>query len=212
MPPVVLATLADQPFAVAAITSAWCLTGVAVAAGLARRGHSFRHVGALGFVLGPLLIGFAQANLRWKERHARPVVLRTPRPLGGTERALVAVLGDRHHIAESLAVLWSVRDRLDVVDVGVVVTFDDADEEVESGEASPEVIDLLAEAARCLDEFEPGLVLLPGRAADAVARYVESEGADIVVIAADDETQSALCNDRRLRNLTTVLGTTYSAV
>lgn len=211
MTPVVLAALADEPFAVAAIAAAWFACGLAVAALLARRGHSFRHVGALGFVLGPLLVGFAFSTLRSRERHARPVVMRQPRTLGGTERALVVVLGSHEHVAPALGVLRTFGDRLLAVDVGVMVTFDDADEELEDGAAPPAAVDTLAHAADLLGEFGPGLVLLPGRPVDAVARYVESENADIVVVAGDHHAQSALCEDRRLRSLATVVGTSYSA-
>lgn len=207
---VVLAALADEPFAAAAIAISWFSCGLVVATVLARRGHSFRHVGALGFVLGPLLIGFAFSTLRSRERYARPVVMRQPRPLGGTQRALLVVLGDREHVEDAARVLRSFADRLLAVDVGVMVTFDDADEELEDGAAPPEAIDTLADAADRLGEFGPGLVLLPGRPVDAVVRYIESENADIVVVAGDDDAQSSLCEDRRLRSLATVVGTSYS--
>lgn len=209
MPLAASAPLADQPFAVAAIVAFWCVCGLAVAAVLARRGHSFRHVGALGFVLGPLLIAFASPNLRWKEHQAKPVVLRQARPLGGSERALVALLGDPDELAGTRPVLRSIADRLHSVDVGVIVTFDEAEEEREDGgTASPSAIEALADAAACLEEFQPGLVLLPGRPADAVARYVESEGAAIVVVAGDTDVQAALCQDRTLRSLT-ILGSSH---
>lgn len=211
MTPVVLAALADEPFAVAAIAAAWFACGLVVAAFLAGRGHSFRHVGALGFVLGPLLIGFAISTLRSREEHARPVVMRQPRTLDGTERALVVLLGSREHVTDALGVLRTLEDRLLAVDVGVLVTFDDADEEREDGAAPPAAIDALADAADRLGEFGPGLVLLPGRPVDAIARYVRSESADIVVVAGDHDAQSVLCEDQRLRSLATVVGTSYSA-
>lgn len=211
MPTVVYADLADQPLLVAVVVVAWSASGVAVAAVLARRGHAFRDLAGLGLALGPLLIGFALSSLQWKERHARPVVVREPRVHGGSERVLVAVLGDDTHVAESLAVLRSLSDRLHVVDVGVMVTFDDAEDELAQEEPGCiEALGTLHGAAAALEEFNPGLVLLPGRAADALARYVESEGADLVIIAGDDHVQSALRNDPKLRDITTVMGSSFS--
>lgn len=209
--PVLYGDLADQPIFVVVVAVAWSASGVAVAAVLSRRGHAFRALAGLGIALGPLLVGFALSSLQWKERHARPVVVREPHPHGGSERVLVAVLGDVTDVAGSLEVLRSMSDRLHIVDVGVMVTFDDAaDELAEQEPGCAEALGTLHSAGAALEEFDPGLVLLPGRASDALARYVESEGADLVIIAGDDHVQSALKNDQKLRDVTAVMGSSFS--
>lgn len=201
------AALADQPLAVAAIAVAWWVSGFAVAGILARRGHSLRHVGALGLVLGPLLVGLAVANLQWKERFARPVVVREAGRLGGSERVLVAVLGDPSSVADALPVLRSAGERLGSVDIACPVTFDRADADHQTDQLdSHDAVDALEQAALFLDEFRPGLVMVPGRSSDAVVRYVQAEAPDMVVVAGDDDVQSALSRDHRLRTVTMVLG------
>ena len=209
--PVVDSSLAEQPLAIVAVLIAWCAVGLVVAAVLARRGHASRPLGALGLVLGPLLIGYAYANLRWREQMAKPVVLREGRPLGGTERVLVAMLGEPSAVADVLPVLRSSAGRLARVDIGCVVSFEDA-EAPQSDEETQRAIARLEQAAVFLEEYDPGLVLLPGRARESITRYVESASADMIVVAGDDGAQSALCDDHHLRTITMVLGTAHDQV
>lgn len=203
--PAIHAALADQPIAIV-VVAAWCGAGLVVASVMSRRGHAGRPLGALGLVLGPLLVGYAVANLRWRERFAAPVVVREAGSLGGTERVLVAMLGEPSSVADVLPVLRSAEGRLERVDIGCVVSFDDA-EAPPTDEDTRRAIEGLEQAALFLQDYAPGLVLLPGRPCDAITRYAESESADMIVVAGDDDAQSSLCDDHHLRTVTMVLGT-----
>lgn len=202
------ASLADRPAVAAAVVVAWSLSGLVVGALLSRRGHAARPIGALGLVFGPLLLGFARANLRSREETACPVVLRPSRPLGGEQRVLLAVRDEPRHAADALPLLRARSAELGEVWIGYPVSFEDGEaaQEGRVDEEDPAARDVLEQAAVFLEEFAPGLLLLPGRFEDAVERQVRSGAVDMAVLAGDDAVQSALCRGSELRTITMVLG------
>ena len=200
-PLAVHAALADQPFAVLAIVAGWSACGLMIAFALAHRGHAARPVTALGVVLGPLLLGLAVATLRSGERYAAPVEVRAPRQHGGSTRVLVAMSDDPNAVADALPLLHSPGLDLGEVCIGVAVNFEDAGAGM--NEASTRTaVEVLERAAVFLEAFGPGLVILPGRSADALHRSMESGEADLVLVVGDDAAQSALCRDRGVRTVT----------
>lgn len=205
-PTAVPAALADRPLLVLAVVAVWCATGLVIASVVARRGHERRPMGALGIAFGPLLAGFAASSLRSREEHASAVVLRPPRQLGGTDRVLVAVQGNAADAADALPLLRTSGDDLGEVSIGCPVSFEDA--ELEGRPESDAAAAFLRQAAVFLDEFEPGLVLLPGRFEDAVCRHLASGDVDVVILAGDHQARVALCRDRDLRTVTMVRGVT----
>ena len=204
--PVVHATLADRPLVVVVVLLAGCACGRVIASVVAARGHDRRPMHALGIAFGPLLAGFALASLRWRERAASAVVLRQPRPLGGSQRVLVALRERPADAADALPALRSIGD-LGSVTIGWPVSFDDADDPAGEGPARDEAVALLEQAALFLGDLGPGLALLPGRFEDAVRRHLSSGAADVVVLPGDHRGHAALYRDRGLRTVTMVRGT-----
>lgn len=208
-PLAVNATLADQPFAVLAIVAGWSACGLMIGLALTHRGHAARPVTALGVVLGPLLLGLAIATLRSGERLAAPVEVRPPRQHGGTTRVLVAMSDDPNDVADALPFLHSPGLDLAEVCIGVAVNFEDAGAGMnEAGTRS--AVEALERAAVFLEEFGPGLVILPGRATDALHRSMESGEAQLVLVVGDDVAQSALCRDRGVRTVTMAMASGYA--
>lgn len=197
--------LADQPLAILAVVVLWCALGAAVAVVLSRRGHDLRTLGPLGIALGPLLIGFATASLRPQERAARPFVLREPTTLGPGQRVLVAVLGDPRLVADALPVLRMTEGRIAQVEIAGIITYEAAGADGDDVDRDTAAA-ALRDASVFLDEYEPGLVLLPGRGVSAVTRYIDERGVDLVLVAGDDNAQAELQQATSHRTVALVVG------
>jgi hypothetical protein len=203
-PLAVNAALADQPLAVVAVVAGWSACGLLIAFVAARRGHAARPIAALGVVLGPLLLGLALANLRSREQFAEIVEVRPPRQHGGTTRVLVAMCADPNAVADALPVLRSPGIDLAEVCIGTAVNFEDAAAGM-SEETTRDAVQALERAAVFLEEFGPGLVILPGRSKVAVCRSMDAGDTDMVLVVGDDVAQSELCRDQGLRTVTMVM-------
>lgn len=205
-PPVSEAALAERPGVIAVVLIAWFAAGLCVAAVMSRRGHAFRPLGGLGVAFGPLLLGVVLANLRFREQLVRPKVLRSAGHLGGHRRALVAVFGAPEQVVDAIPPLQEALSELAQVEIAVPVTYDTADAEPDD-DAQRAAVRTLDQAALFLEEFQPGLVLVPGPGVRAITRYAEREGIDVVMVAGDRKAQAALCRLRGPRTVAVMLGT-----
>lgn len=207
--PMILANegmLAQRPLLAAGLVALWCLAGAAIAVVLARRGHDLRSLGTLGIVLGPLLLAFARSSLRLQEEAARSVVLRPATPLGGDTKVLVAVLGEAGDVADVLPVLRLSDKSFARVDLVRPVTY----EAVGSEDDDPELVEaerVLEHAAVFLHDYGPGMLLVPGRGAEAVARVLDRREVDLVLVVGDDDAASDLRRLARRRRVTIMVGT-----
>ena len=143
------------------VVGVWLAIGVRTAVHLARQGHAFRPLCALGCFLGPLLVPYARLAL-----HTHPRRL----------RVVVGVLTDPERVADVDALLGLVHaDHADVE----VVTPDGGDP------ADPAHQRRLAAASLFVHQFAPGTRVVPGTGADAVVTHAHRRRADVVLLVTD---------------------------
>lgn len=166
--------------------TAWMAIGFAAAVILGWRGHEFRPNAALGIAMGPMFLLLAYDSIRHAEPKLVLEVKETPRRRGTS--ILVIIVGA---VADSGRVSRFVTD-LDAdpgsVTVGVVAEFDLALHLEERGLGA--LPSSLKSVASALAGFDPGQVVLPGRAARAVSLGIDAIPADLVVLAGSKATST----------------------
>lgn len=161
----------------------WVLTGLATAFVMRRRGHGDYAWGLLGAVFGPLVIAFAVDAAR-RERQASTQTLQPGVQGGGPVDVLVGLDGSRESEDALAAAVALLDGRIGRLTLATVLDFDAA-----TTGLPREVVD----AARSRLEVHgggtatvpaPGMVLLAGRAAEALPAYAKREHFHLIVVGA----------------------------
>ena len=173
----------------------WAGIGLAMAVLLRRRSHEFGPNAALGLVLGPLFIFLAFDMIRRRETE-EPITLSSPPDLPGSAVLVVAV-GDLEGVDEAVEAL----ENLD--DVGPIIAAVPVEYEValrvHTFGADPPTSDPLDQLADKLCDFQPGLMMLPGRIERALPRAVRATGADVLMLVGSDSDTAAPGVEEQLR-------------
>lgn len=159
----------------------WISVGPVLSVVMGRRGYSPAAWGILGAILGPLALPLALDTF-WRRRDDEPSVLATAPHRPGPSSVLVAIDGSaeaRMALARAVALLGDRIGRLTLMHVASYEAADDPDQlEVEEALARR-----WAAAAR---SAAPGLqadeYVVPGRPADALARFAAERGYDLLVV------------------------------
>ena len=190
--------LASEPLVVAALFAGWIVAGLAVAVAAARLGHERRVWMALGVALGPASLAFLLLHRSPRLRPA-PVVVQPGSPAAGEVSVLIALLGDPEDAAEAAPLLRAQGDQLGQVtlcrSVEVETVTDDG-----WADRKAAAVRALTDGALFLGGIRPALVLLPGPAAEVIARYAVRHGFDHVVVLGDRRVQRSVIDDPRMRS------------
>ncbi len=160
----------------------WVLTGLATALIMRRRGHGEYAWGLLGAVFGPLVIAFAVDAVR-RERQAAAETLQPGMRGPGPVDVLVGLDGSPESEEALGAALHLFDGRIGRLTLATVLDYDAA-----ATGLPREVVD----AARTRLEIhaatsampQPGMVLLAGRADEALPAYARREHFDVIVVGA----------------------------
>ncbi len=160
---------------------AWVLWGAVVALAMYRRGHSFVPWLGLGIGFGPFSTVLAvDAARKEGEIGARPLVS-TPRRAGPL-RVLVGVDGSAAATAAARAAVELFGPRIGELVLASVLDYDAAAGTRAWADETARVTDLLERERARLGPQVTGVVLLNGRAADALAAHAVDEGFDLLVV------------------------------
>ena len=156
----------------------WVGVGLATAFMLRRRAHEFGPNAALGAVLGPVFLFLAYDIVRRREDEM-PIELAAPTPSHGPA-VLVIAAGDLDDPVAARAAVASVGE-LGPVTAAVPVEYEVA-ERVHRFGKSPPLSTKLDDLAASLSEYDPGLMMLPGRVDRSIPRGIAETGAEVVII------------------------------
>ena len=156
----------------------WLAIGLTASVVMGRRGHGAFGWLLIGSVLGPLAIPIAVRTIR-EERPARGREIRAGSSGGGSVDLLVGLDGSEvseRALRRSLELFGDRVGRLTLATVlgheGPATSWSDEADAVSAIEA----------IAATLPGHEPGIVVLRGRAADALAGYADERGIELVVV------------------------------
>lgn len=176
--------LADDLWAVVSVTILWAAIGLVVARRHARRGHDGLALGAMGLLLGPLLVGFARTSLRRHERDARPVDVRRTESRPDGRHVVIGLLGPADLVADALPIVRMLHGAT-TIELVRPVMFDTA----RADDTDPHrrrAVRELQDAALFLHDHDTDLVLVPGNGAGAVRRFADERKADLLLLVGDD--------------------------
>lgn len=165
------------------VVAVWLAIGATASIVMGRRGHRPFTWGVLGAALGPLVVPLARADMQ-REREAEPVTLATGSPGRGEVDVIVGVDGSRDAQAALDTIVDLLGERIGRCALATVIDFDSA-ATAQAGPARERAQQSLASEARRLRDRagrEAEQVVLPGRPADALARYAASSGYHLLVV------------------------------
>lgn len=161
-----------------AALAVWMVAGLAAAAVMVRRGGDFYTWVGLGIVFGPAAAVMAALDIR-AERRVPPHVLRSGRSGRGQLDVLVGIDGSPEAEAALAWVLALHRSSLRRLTYGVVVPLGTAPEALAAGSPVRAALDrALTQADGC----DPSTVILEGAPVEALVRYAEQEGYDLLAV------------------------------
>ena len=153
----------------------WVICGTAIALVLGRRGHDGAGWFALGALLGPLALVFAVEA--WSDEAPRRLSLR---PAANADPAAVDLVvgydGSAGSEAAGAAAISLLGERLGRVTLTMVIPFDDR--LAAEREAKAKLLDVAERFA----PLDPGLEIIRGHPASALASYAIDEGYDLLAI------------------------------
>jgi nucleotide-binding universal stress UspA family protein len=161
----------------------WLLIGVIASVVMGRRGHAPFTWGALGAVLGPLVIPLARQNLRG-DRDAVPVVLSPGAPAAGVVDAVIGIDGSPESRAAVDAVIDLLGERLGQVSLVAAIHYDTAREDWHPEERThaESALRAAAEQFRARTGIAPAEVLAPGKPADALRARADEVGCALIAV------------------------------
>lgn len=161
------------------VLAAWLLVGIVCSAVMARRGHDPWSWGALGAVLGPLVVPLALGASR-REAGERGIVRATApgTPGGGPIGVLAGLDGSPEALAAAVGAVSLLGPRLGTLTLATVVDYDTA------GTRHQDAARMLDEAAAAIAGVEPATVVLVGKPANELLEYATSHDVDVVTVGA----------------------------
>lgn len=192
---------------VVAVSLLWLATGIGTALALARRGAFPGRWTPLAAPLGPVLAAWAAwVALRRRLRSRRraevavdPVEVSPGARGRGDLSILIAVLAEPEGVADADPLVQRLGDRVGEIvlvrPIGVRAQDDGSWSEVEVAATRA-----LSQAALFVWGPEPRLVLVPGRWARAVARFIGEHRPDLVVVVGGPMANAALSRSPELRD------------
>jgi len=156
----------------------WLAIGLTASVVMGRRGHGAFGWLLIGTVLGPLAIPIAVRAIR-EEHPSQGRVIRAGSPGGGSIDLLVGLDGSEASERALRRSLELVGDRVGQLTLATVLGhegpasnwFDEAD-----------AVSAIEGIAAALPGHEPEIVVLRGRAADALVSYADERGIELVVV------------------------------
>ncbi|HZJ28160.1 MAG TPA: universal stress protein [Acidimicrobiia bacterium] len=162
---------------------AWVTIGVIAAVFMGRRGHAPFSWGALGAVLGPLVIPLALGDVK-REREAHAVTLSKGESGSGPVDVLVGIDGSQAALAALTAALDLLGDRVGSITLAAVLDYDTAQSDrpwSERDHAEAALADA-AELATQRTGRAPTTTVLAGVPAHALADHAVEAGAELLAI------------------------------
>jgi nucleotide-binding universal stress UspA family protein len=169
--------------ALLAIALAWLFIGVVASIVMGRRGHHPFTWGALGAVLGPLVVPVALQDIRREQDAKSTQIVTRGTPREGVD-VLIGVDGSAEAHAAIDAVIDVLGDRLGQCTLASVIDYDTALSDKSGLERDRAMRDLAREASHVLARTgnEPAQVLVPGRPAEALQQHTAEIEAQLLVI------------------------------
>lgn len=184
------AGLASEPWSMPAFFLGWIGFGVLIGLALGRRGHDRRLMVAMGAGLGPLMAVVA-SNAVTRRRAASPLVLSPGGDHGGDLDILVLITDRADGVRSVVPTLIAVASEVRVLTLARAVPYEwlegDDNEVVEAASS------VLVEARELVPIHRPALVVFPGRADDAVQRFVAAGERTLILHAIEE---SPVASDR----------------
>jgi len=169
----------------AAFLVAWVTIGLLAALMLRRRGHDFRSAAALGFVFGPLFVPLALRRVRDSQEDLEPVLVQPGEPGRGPVDVLIGLDGSTSSAASVVPILRVLDQRLGRLTLARVLEFESMRDEEERARAARR----LSCASIFLWDYQPSIVLVPGRGRRALVEHAAAAGYDMVVIVTGSATR-----------------------
>jgi nucleotide-binding universal stress UspA family protein len=160
------------------VVAVWVAIGLAATTVMVRRGGDLYTWASLGILFGPVATIMAVVEVR-AERRVPPHVLRPGRPGRGWLDVLVGIDGSPEAEAAIAWVLALHGPSIRRLAYGVVVPFGTAPEALASGSPVPAALD---RALKLADGCDASTVILEGAPAEALVRYAEQEGYDLLAV------------------------------
>lgn len=165
------------------VIGVWIAIGIIAAVIMGRRGHAPFSWGALGAVLGPLVIPLALGDMK-RERAASAVTLTEGEAGPGPVDVLVGIDGSPEALGALTSVIDMLGDRVGTVTLAAVLDYDTAESDrswPERDDAEAALTDAAGLVHRRIDRA-PATVLLAGVPARALADHAVEVAAELVAI------------------------------
>lgn len=160
------------------VLAVWMVSGLAAAAVMVRRGGDLYTWAGLGILFGPAAAVMAAVDIR-AERRVPPHVVRSGRSGRGQLDVLVGIDGSPEAEAVLAWVLALHGSSLRRLTFGVVVALGTAPEALAAGSSVRAALD---RALTWADGCDPSTVILEGAPVEALIRYAEQEGYDLLAV------------------------------
>ena len=169
--------------ALLAVVIVWLVIGIVASIAMGRRGHHPFTWGALGAVLGPLVVPLAWQDIK-REQGARTTHIVTPGTAREGVKVLIGIDGSAEAHAAVDAVIDLLGDRLGQCTLASVIDYDTALSAKSQSEREQATRDLAREAEHVHDRtgHEPTQVFLSGRPAQALQQHATDSSATLLVI------------------------------
>jgi nucleotide-binding universal stress UspA family protein len=156
----------------------WVTVGIVTSVLMGRRGHDAFGWLVIGTVLGPLSIPIALRSIR-EERMAQGQQIEAGGRGGGVIDVLVGVDGSAEALDAARRAGELLADRIDRFVLAGVIGHEDP---ASGWSREADAVAALRSMSDDLPERDPGIVVLEGRPADALARYAAEEGFALIVV------------------------------
>ncbi len=160
----------------------WSGSGLLLALFMRRRGHNLVAHATLGIGFGPLVALFGLAQRSQPTGPATVISPGGPNPGPGWLDVLVGLDGSSGSIASAGAALEMLGGSVRRLRLASVLDFETARTR-DSFDTDERLVVQLRDAATTLDARDAELVLLSGRADDALVEHAKAEGMDLIVVA-----------------------------
>lgn len=156
----------------------WVTIGITASVLMGRRGHDAFGWLVIGIVLGPVAIPLAVRSIR-DERTAVAREVQAAGPGTGTVDVLAGLDGSGTAGEALRRAVHLLGDRIGRLTLAGVVGHEDP---ATGWSREADAVSALRGTANEVPEHEPGIVVLHGRPADALARYAAEQGFEMVVV------------------------------
>lgn len=181
-------TISPSLGARAVVAIAWAGCGLLAAYFMKRRGHEFRSLAILGFVLGPLYIPLA-LNYARSERDVQPLRLANGHSGGGSLDVLIGLRGSADCMSDALRVLALLGPRIGRVTIAAAIDYESASSNDWCGVKSTAAVELELASSVASLSFQPETVIVAGLPDQAFVRYASQNGHHLLLMTDGDRNE-----------------------